>query len=56
MGLRDFASPEVQKMSDDELTAAIADGKNKMPSYKKSLKPEQVKELTAYIRDLASKK
>jgi mono/diheme cytochrome c family protein len=55
MGLRDFASPEVQKMSDDELTAAIADGKNKMPSYKKSLKPEQVKELVGYIRSLAKK-
>jgi mono/diheme cytochrome c family protein len=55
MGLRDFASPEVQKMSDDELTAAIADGKNKMPSYKKSLKPEQVKDLVGYIRSLAKK-
>ena len=55
MGLRDFASPEVQKMSDDELTAVIADGKNKMPSYKKSLKAEQVKELVGYIRSLAKK-
>jgi cytochrome c6 len=55
MGLRDFASPEVQKMNDDELTAIIADGKNKMPSYKKSLKPEQVKELVGYIRSLAKK-
>ena len=43
MGLRDLASPEVQKMSDDELTAIIADGKDKMPSYKKSLKPDQIK-------------
>ena len=49
------ASPEVQKMSDDELTAVIADGKNKMPSYKKSLKAEQVKELVGYIRSLAKK-
>ncbi len=55
MGMRDFASAEVQKMSDDELTAIIADGKDKMPSYKKSLKPEQVKELVGYIRSLAKK-
>ena len=54
-GLRDLASPEVQKLSDDELTSIIADGKDKMPSYKKSLKPEQVKELVAYIRSLAKK-
>jgi len=55
LGVRDFASPEVQKMSDDELTAVIADGKNKMPSYKKSLKAEQIKELVGYIRSLAKK-
>src|SRR6202162_1985242 len=50
MGVRDFTSPEVQKMSDDELTAMIADGKDKMPSYKKSLKPDQIKDLVGYIR------
>ncbi len=55
MGLRDFASPEVQKMSDDDLTAIIADGKDKMPSYKKSLKPEQITQLVGYIRSLAKK-
>ena len=55
-GVRDFTSPEVQKMSDDELTTIIADGKEKMPGYKKSLKPEQIKDLTAYIRELAKKK
>ncbi len=55
IAVRDFASPEVQKMSDDKLTAIIADGKDKMPSYKKSLKPEQIKELVAYIRCAATK-
>ena len=54
-GLRDLASPEVQKLSDDELNTIIADGKDKMPSYKKSLKPDQIKELVAYIRSLAKK-
>ncbi|MGA9799210.1 MAG: cytochrome c [Terriglobales bacterium] len=55
MGIKDLASPDVQKMSDAELTAVIADGKNKMPSYKKSLKPDQIKELGAYIRSLVKK-
>ena len=53
MGLRDFAAAEVQKMSDDDLAAIIGDGKEKMPSYKKSLKPEQIKDLVGYIRSLA---
>jgi mono/diheme cytochrome c family protein len=55
MSIRDLAAPDVQKMSDDELTTIIADGKDKMPSYKKSLKPEQIKDLVGYIRSLAKK-
>ena len=50
IGVRDFSSPEVQKQSDDDLAGIINDGKNKMPSYKKSLKPEQVKDLVAMVR------
>jgi cytochrome c6 len=55
MGIKDLASADVQKMSDAELTAVIADGKDKMPSYKKSLKPDQIKELVSYIRSLKEK-
>ena len=54
-GVRDFASPDVKKASDDELSRIIAEGKGKMPSYKKSLKPDQVKSLVAYIRALEKK-
>lgn len=53
--LRDLGSAEVQKQSDDELAAIMTNGKGKMPAYGKSLKPEQVKELVAYIRSLAKK-
>lgn len=52
MGAHDFSSADVQKMSDTELTTIITDGKNKMPAYGKSLKPEQIKGLVAYIRTL----
>ena len=55
MGIKDLASPDVQKMSDAELTAVIADGKDKMPSYKKSLKPDQIEDLVSYIRSLKGK-
>jgi mono/diheme cytochrome c family protein len=47
---QDFASAAVQGMSDAELTTIITDGKGKMPAYAKSLKPEQVKDLVAFIR------
>jgi mono/diheme cytochrome c family protein len=48
--LQDLGSPEVQKRSDDELSGIVTSGKGKMPAYGKSLKPEQIKELVAYIR------
>lgn len=52
LGAHDFASPDVQKMSDDDPATAIADGKGKMPGYKKSLSDQQVKDLVAYVRSL----
>jgi mono/diheme cytochrome c family protein len=48
--LRDFASADVQKQSDDELSGVISAGKGKMPAYGKSLKAEQIKDLVGYIR------
>jgi mono/diheme cytochrome c family protein len=50
MGAPDFTTPEVQNTSDAELADAITNGKNKMPKYGASLKPEDVKGLVAYIR------
>jgi cytochrome c6 len=50
--IRDLASADVQKQSDDELAGMIATGKGKMPGYGKSLKPDQIKGLVAYIRGL----
>jgi mono/diheme cytochrome c family protein len=50
--VRSFGDPEVAKQSDDELAAAIEKGKNKMPAYGKSLKPDEIKAMVAYIRSL----
>jgi mono/diheme cytochrome c family protein len=55
MKVKDFSSEEVQKMTDAELAATITNGKGKMPAYK-SLTPDQVKDLVAYIRALGKKK
>jgi cytochrome c6 len=55
MKVRDFASEEVQKMSDADLSAAISAGKGKMPAYK-TLTPDQVKDLVAFIRAFGKKK
>lgn len=55
MGARDFASPEVAKQTDEQLIEVITKGRNKMPPYGTSLKEPQIKELVAYIRDLAKK-
>jgi cytochrome c6 len=53
LGVRSFASPEVAKMSDAELSSAIEQGKGKMPSYGKSMKPEEIKAMVSYVRTLA---
>jgi cytochrome c6 len=53
--IRDLGSADVQQQSDADLTAIITTGKGKMPAYGKSLKPEQVKDLVAYVRTLAKK-
>lgn len=53
--IRDLSSADVQQQSDADLTAVITGGKGKMPAYGKSLKPDQVKDLVAYIRSLAKK-
>ncbi len=52
---RDLGSAAVQQMSDAELTAITANGKGKMPGYAKSLKPDQIQDLVAYMRSLAKK-
>jgi cytochrome c6 len=53
MKVRSFADPDIAKMSDDELAGAIEKGKGKMPAYGKSLKPDEIKAMVAYVRTLA---
>ena len=50
----DLHSSTVQKNTDAELTQIIDNGKGKMPPFKSQLKPEQVKDLVAYIKGMGS--
>ena len=52
---KDLRAPEAQKQSDAELTETIAKGRNKMPAFGQRMKPEQIQELVAYVRQLGKK-
>ena len=50
--LRSLASAEVQRQSDDELTAITSRGKGKMPAYDRKLSKDQIGDVVKYIRTL----
>ncbi len=50
-----MGAPDLTKSaakSDAELKAVIEKGKNKMPAYGKSLKPQEIDRLITYIKSL----
>lgn len=52
----DFTKTEWQSSKDDnEIIKVINNGEGTMPSYKKSLKPVQIKALVRHIRGFSSK-
>jgi mono/diheme cytochrome c family protein len=51
--VHNFGDPEVVKASDDDLAGIIEKGKAKMPGYGKTMKPDEIKDMVAYIRGLA---
>jgi len=53
MGTKDFASPDIQKLTDAQLAEAISMGRPpKMPAYEGKLKDTEIKDLVAYVRGL----
>lgn len=52
---RNFCSDEVQKETDEEWTAIVVKGKNRMPAYDKKLTEAEIKEAVAYIRSFCKK-
>ena len=55
MKVRDLRSPDVQKQTDEELTAIITNGKPPMPAYGKILTPADIHQIVAYLRSIAAK-
>jgi cytochrome c6 len=49
---RPFNSPDVMKMSDDDLIKITTNGHGKMPAYKEKLTDAQIKDVVAYIHTL----
>ena len=52
MGLKPLSSPDVQKMSDADLTALISNGKGKMPAYKGKLSDADIASVVKYVKTL----
>lgn len=52
LGVKDFHSPEVAKMPDEELIKAVQDGKGKMQAYKGKISDDEIKALIKYIHAL----
>ena len=52
MKVKDLASDEVQKQSDDDLATIIEKGKKPMPGYAGNLSKEQIDGLVNYVRSL----
>jgi mono/diheme cytochrome c family protein len=55
MNVPDLRSDTVQKRSEAELAQIISEGKDAMPSFKKSLTEDQIHGLVTYIRSLPRK-
>lgn len=52
---KDLRSQEAQSKSDAEISEVITKGQGKMPAFGQKLKPDQIQELVAYVRQLAKK-
>jgi mono/diheme cytochrome c family protein len=53
LGLRDLRSPEVQRLSDNDLAEVIAKGRRNMPSFRRQLNDAQLSQVVQYIRSLS---
>ncbi len=52
LNIKDLRSPEVQKMTDAELSTVITKGKNKMPAFEGKLSAAEVAQLATYVHKL----
>jgi cytochrome c6 len=56
-GSRNFNDPAFQSaMSADAIVAMTTEGKGKMPAYRSTLKPDQVRAIAAHVKTLGAAK
>ncbi len=55
MKASDLTAADTQKKSDEDLKETISKGKNKMPSFAKTLKEDQIGQLVAHLRTFKKK-
>ena len=53
--VRPFSSPEVMKLTDDDLIKVTKNGQGKMPAYAGKLTDDQIKDVIAHIHTLQKK-
>jgi mono/diheme cytochrome c family protein len=52
---KDLRSPEVQKISDADISDVITKGKGQMPAFGSKLSADTIKSMVAYVRKLPKK-
>lgn len=55
LGIKPLDSPEVRKLTDEQIQQTIVKGKGKMPPFEKKLTSDQIKALIAHVRTLGGK-
>ena len=56
LGAKDLRSQEVQTKPDADLATTITKGRGKMPAFGAKLKSDEIRQMVAYVRDLAKAK
>jgi mono/diheme cytochrome c family protein len=52
LGAADLTSSDIQSLSDEALAQTVRNGKGKMPSFEKTLSPEEITNVIQYVRTL----
>lgn len=52
MGAKDFHSPEIQKLTEEEMFTAVKNGKGKMTKFDGKLTDDQIKSLIKFVRSM----
>ena len=52
LGAADLSSSDIQSLSDEALAQTVRNGKGKMPSFDKTLSPDEINQVIQHVRTL----